>query len=224
MSERVGAACDWELASSPSREPHKTNSANEQSDGHELYGDADGAVDELGLIVSPRLVEVMMYGRGRSVSSGALFMSSVAGKPKESRKDSRLCTNFERAKELNERVSTGRTCMRCALVGAVMSEANESPLWKGGVWGMYTEVALRELKKDFRFDRSSRRGVDEMRKGRLIVVTRMACFRRALSGISFGRKLTRPSNGRCVGSTSGMESCLALFKILDVMEGGLLFG
>lgn len=88
------AACEpselfWADVSSPSREPYKTNSASEQSDGQEPYGEAVLEAGGVGLIISPKLEEVMIYGRGRSVSSGVPFMSSVAGYPKDSRKDSR---------------------------------------------------------------------------------------------------------------------------------------
>lgn len=72
--------------------------------------------------------------------------------------------------------------MRCAHVGASMSSGNESPLWKGGVGGRFTDVALRELKRYFRLDRSSCRELVAIKNGRLIVVTRIACLSSALSG------------------------------------------
>ena len=86
------------------------------------------------LFMTPQVV--MMYGRRRSVkSSGEPCIFIEGGDPNESRKDSRLWTNLERAKELKERVSTGRMCMRCAFVGMRAKDGKESPLWKGGVGG-----------------------------------------------------------------------------------------
>lgn len=75
---RVDALCDWVDASSPSSEPHKTSSARVHSEGHE-YGELCAAMDSLGLINSPKLEEVMIYGLGRSESSGVLFMVSEVG-------------------------------------------------------------------------------------------------------------------------------------------------
>ena len=76
------------------------------------------------------------------------------------------------------------------------SEASESLLWVGGVGGRYTDVVLFELRTDLRLPALVGSGPLEMRNGLLIVVTRMACLRRALSETSLGRKLMSPSKGR----------------------------
>lgn len=57
-SARACAGCD--CGSSPSRDPHKTNSTSEQSEGQELYGEPEEGVGEPGHTRSPRLEVVIM--------------------------------------------------------------------------------------------------------------------------------------------------------------------
>lgn len=56
VSARVWPECG---TSSPSRAPHRTSSASEQSDGHAPYGDV-GAAEGLAVMVSARIDEVMI--------------------------------------------------------------------------------------------------------------------------------------------------------------------
>ena len=101
------------------------------------------------------------------------------------------------------------------------NEGSESPLCVGGVGGRYMDVELDVLKTDRRFPRTSGRGPLEAKNGLLMVVTRMACFSSALSGTSVGRKLMRPSKGRCEGSAAGSER-RALLRNREEVERGRL--
>ena len=84
---------------------------------------------------------------------------------------------------------------------------SESPEPRGGVGGIeYKEM---RLNKEARLGAGGRVGgardvkAAATRKGRLIVVTRMACLRRDLSEMSDGRKLTSASKGRWEESGDG---------------------
>ena len=111
--------------------------------------------------------------------------------------------------------------MRCAFVGRSDREGRDSPLWKGGVGGRYTDVELRVLRIDLRLGCTSGRGpLEEMRKGLLMVVTRMACLSSALSETSVGKKLTSPSKGRWEGSAAGSDICRARPSIFADNERG----
>ncbi len=83
----------------------------------------------------------------------------------------------------------------------------ESPEPRGGVGGIeYIEMRLNteaRLGAGVRVNGKMDEGVAARRKGRLIVVTKMVCLRRYLSGILDGRKLTSASKGRWEGSGDG---------------------
>ena len=99
-------------------------------------------------------------------------------------------------------------------------EESESPLCVGGVGGRYTDVMLEEvLNTDFRLLRRSGRGPVDTKNGLLMVVTRMACFSIAFSETLAGRKLIKPSNGRCEGSAAGSD-IRALLRNLDETDLG----
>lgn len=133
-----------------------------------------------------------------------------------------LSTSRRRATGGARDAEAGRRWMRSALpggAGIICARDSDSPLWYGGVGGMYTEVELR-LKAP-KMDCGRRRmeaeelvrersvGAEgwtlDVRNGREMVVTSIEFLRRALSEIFSGMKLMNTSNGRWEGSGGGKE-------------------
>ena len=150
------------------------------------------------------------HARGGSGPS-VLLISEAGGNEKDKRKDSMPCKT-RLATELRGRGGSrctrrGLVCRLCEKgepVTRLLSESLEPRGGEGGIEYMEMRLSMEaRLGVGWRVIEARDVKVAATRKGRLIVVTRMACLRRDVSEMSCGRKLTSASKGRWEESGDG---------------------